>query len=184
MDFPLHYPALQFFFVLNVLIEMPAHTNSFIVLCNGLKSDFMTCACTSPSDSELRNFRTSDSASQLVRIARSGPTRTYRHWHSALSAATSPPPSGLLHSWPQLGPAIQKLSKHSSAVASLSQALTSVPGASPRATLALKRSVLMYWSAMTWQGQLIQRLTYVTNLQVKQYTYSATITILASTLVV
>jgi hypothetical protein len=107
LDFPLHDPALQFFFVPNVLIEMPAHTNSFIVLCNGLKSDFMTCACTSPSDSELRNFRTSDSASQLVRIARSGPTRTYRHWHSALSAATSPPPSGLLHSWPWLGPATQ-----------------------------------------------------------------------------
>ena len=77
------------------------------MLCNGLKSDFMTCACTSPSDSELRKFRTSDSASQLVRIARSGPTRTYRHWHSALSAATSPPPSGLLHSWPWLGPATQ-----------------------------------------------------------------------------
>ena len=107
LDFPLHDPALQFFFVPNVLIEMPAHTNSFIVLCNNLKSDFMACACTSPSDSEQRNFRTSDSASQLVRIARSGPTRTYRHWHRALSAATSPPPSGLLHSWPWLGPATQ-----------------------------------------------------------------------------
>ena len=59
------------------------------------------------SDSELRNFRTSDSASQHDHNARSGPTRTNRHWHSALSAATSPPPSGLLHSWPWLGPATQ-----------------------------------------------------------------------------
>ena len=41
LDFPLHDPALQFFFVPNVLIEMPAHTNSFIVLCNGLKSEFL-----------------------------------------------------------------------------------------------------------------------------------------------
>ena len=37
LDFPLHDPALQFFFVPNVLIEMQAHTNSFIVLSNGLK---------------------------------------------------------------------------------------------------------------------------------------------------
>ena len=30
---------------------MPAHTNSFIVLCDGVKSDFMACA--RQSDSEL-----------------------------------------------------------------------------------------------------------------------------------
>ena len=112
LDFPLHDPALQFFFVPNVLIEMPAHTNSFIVLCNGLKSDFMACACTSLSRCPTvwlgtTELSSSYSASQLVPIARSGPTRTYRHWHRALSAATSPPPSGLLHSWPWLGPATQ-----------------------------------------------------------------------------
>ena len=35
-------------FVPRVLIEIPAHTNSFKVLCNGVESDFMACACTSP----------------------------------------------------------------------------------------------------------------------------------------
>ena len=43
----------QFFFA-KVLIEMPAHTNSFIVLCDGVKSDFMACA--RQSDLELVNL--------------------------------------------------------------------------------------------------------------------------------
>ena len=76
LDFPLHYPALQFFFVPNVLIEMPAHTNSFIVLCNGLKSDFMACACTSPSrcptvwlgTTELSYFRLGESTCPYCQV--------------------------------------------------------------------------------------------------------------------
>ena len=48
LDILLH--DFQFFFA-KVLIEMPAHTNSFIVLCDGVKSDFMACA--RQSDSEL-----------------------------------------------------------------------------------------------------------------------------------
>jgi hypothetical protein len=46
-DILLHDSTLQNFFVLKVLIE-PAHLNSFIVLCNGVESDFMAYACTSP----------------------------------------------------------------------------------------------------------------------------------------
>ncbi len=92
LDFRLHYSTLQFFFVPKVLIEITAHKNSFIVLCNGVKSDLMACACTSPSScptvwlgtTELAYFRL---CSQLD----SGPNfgRLFR------SVATSPPPSGL-----------------------------------------------------------------------------------------
>ena len=45
------FSTLQFVFSPNGLIEIPAHTNSFIVLCNGVKSEFMACA--RQSDSEL-----------------------------------------------------------------------------------------------------------------------------------
>ncbi len=47
LDILLHYSTLQFFFVPKVLIEQ-ALLNSFFVLCNGVKSDFMACACMSP----------------------------------------------------------------------------------------------------------------------------------------
>ena len=48
LDILLH--DFQFFFA-KVLIEMPAHKYSFIVLCDGVKSDFLACA--RQSDSEL-----------------------------------------------------------------------------------------------------------------------------------
>ncbi len=38
LDIFLHDPTLQLFFVPKVLIQIPDHTNSFIVVCNG---DFM-----------------------------------------------------------------------------------------------------------------------------------------------
>ncbi len=48
LDILLHNSTLQLFLVPKVLFEMPAHPNSFIVLCNGVESDFMACACTNP----------------------------------------------------------------------------------------------------------------------------------------
>ncbi len=45
-DILLHNSALQLLLVPKVLIEMAAHTNSFIVLCNGVESDFIACVCT------------------------------------------------------------------------------------------------------------------------------------------
>ena len=47
LDILLH--DFQFFFA-KVLIEMPAHPNSFIVLCDGVNSDFMACARQSDLD--------------------------------------------------------------------------------------------------------------------------------------
>ena len=54
LDILLHDFQLFNFFFAKVLIEMPAHTNSFIVLCDGVKSDFMACA--RQSDLELVNL--------------------------------------------------------------------------------------------------------------------------------
>ncbi len=48
LDMIVHNSTLQLFLVPKVLIEMPAHTNSFIVLCNGVEWDFMACVYTSP----------------------------------------------------------------------------------------------------------------------------------------
>ena len=83
LDFPLHDPALQFLFVPNNLIEMQAHTNSFIVLC---KSDFMACAGVHEPESLpyslTRNYGTfvlptrRVNLSVLLGLGRLGPTAT------------------------------------------------------------------------------------------------------------
>ena len=52
-DILLHNPTLQFFFVPKVLIQVQAHTNSFIMVCNG---DIM--APESLPYSLTRNYRT------------------------------------------------------------------------------------------------------------------------------
>ena len=51
LDILLHDFQLFNYFSPKVLIEIPAHINSFIVLCDGVKSDSMACA--RQSDKEL-----------------------------------------------------------------------------------------------------------------------------------
>ncbi len=58
----LHDSTLQFFCAKD-FIEIPAHTNSFIVLCNGVISDVMACA------------RQSDSEPVFLRHLDTGPSR-------------------------------------------------------------------------------------------------------------